>query len=168
MSVLSAAVRQAVWSLARAPLLTGLVILTLAPGIGAHVAIFSFVNVLFLKPLPLRDAGRVVGIYQTRQGTGYHPLSLPDYLDARAASTVFSGLASHYPTAPLQLADGDELVEINGSVVSGNYFSVLGVEPALGRFFGPADDAAPGVSPVAVISYKMWQSRFGGRREVLG
>jgi len=167
MSVISAAVRQAVRRLARAPLFTGLVILTLAPGIGAHVAIFSFVNVLFLKPLPLRDAGRVVGVYQTRQGSGYHPLSLPDYLDTRAASTVFDGLASHYPTAPLQLANGDESIEINGSVVSGNYFSVLGVEPVLGRFFGPQDDA-PGVSPVVVISSKMWQSRFGGRRDVLG
>ncbi|HEX3530476.1 MAG TPA: ABC transporter permease [Thermoanaerobaculia bacterium] len=167
MSVISGAVRQAVRRLARAPLFTGLVILTLAPGIGAHVAIFSFVNVLFLKPLPLRDAGRVVGVYQTRQGTGYHPLSLPDYIDTRAASTVFDGLASHYPTSPLQLANGNESMEINGSVVSGNYFSVLGVEPALGRFFGPQDDA-PGVSPVVVISHKMWQSRFAGRRDVLG
>jgi len=167
MSVISAAVRQAVRRLARAPLFTVLVILTLAPGIGAHVAIFSFVNVLFLKPLPLRDADRVVGVYQTRQGAGYHPLSLPDYIDTRAASTVFSGLASHYPTAPLQLASGAESVEINGSVVSGNYFSVLGVEPALGRFFGPEDDT-PGVNPMAVISSKMWRSRFGGRRDVLG
>jgi len=171
MSVISGAVRQAVRRLARAPLFTGLVILTLAPGIGAHVAIFSFVNVLFLKPLPLRDAGRVVGVYQTRQGAGYNPLSLPDYIDTRAASTVFDGLASHYPTSPLQLANGDESVEssieINGSVVSGNYFSVLGVEPALGRFFGPEDDT-PGVSPVVVISHKMWRSRFGGRRDALG
>ena len=167
MSVISAAVRQAVRRLARAPLFTGLVILTLAPGIGAHVAIFSFVNVLFLKPLPLRDADRVVGVYQTRQGAGYNPLSLPDYLDTRAASTSFDGLASHYPTAPLQLANGNESIEINGSVVSGNYFSVLGIEPALGRFFGSEDDA-PGVSPVVVISSRMWQSRFGGRRDVLG
>ena len=106
--------------IAATPLFTALVILTLAPGVGAHVAIFSLVNVLFLRPLPIQDAGRVVGLYQTREGGSYFPLSLPDYEDYREASTVFSALAAHYPTAPLSLTTGDETAEINGSVVSAN------------------------------------------------
>jgi predicted permease len=168
MSSLIPAFRYALRRLARAPLFSVLVILTLAPGIGAHVAIFSLVNTLFLRPLPLRDAGQVVGVYQTREGTGYFPLSLPDYLDYRAASTAFSGLASHYPTAPVNLAVPDGTLELNGSVVSGNYFSVLGIEPARGRLILPTDDGAPGSGAVAVISHKLWQSRFEGRADIAG
>jgi predicted permease len=153
--------------LAQAPLFTVLAVLTLAPGIGAHVAIFSLVNALFLRPLPVPDAGRVVGVYQTREGDGFFPLSLPDYADARSSTRVFSALASHYPTAPLQLAGVDGSTEINGSVVSGNYFSVLGVQPEVGRFFLP-DDEAPGARPVAVVSHKLWRSRFGSRSDVAG
>lgn len=154
--------------IAATPLFTGLVILTLAPGIGAHVAIFSLVNVLFLQPLPaIEDAGRLVGLYQKREGSGYHPLSLPDYADYREASTVFRALAAHYPTAPLSLTNGDETAEVNGSVVTANYFPVLGVEPALGRFFLPEEDA-PGAGPAVVLSHKLWRSRFGGRPDVVG
>lgn len=162
------AFRLALRRLAKAPIFTGLAILTLAPGIGAHVAIFSLVDALFLQPLPLvQDAGRVVGVYETRDGKGYSPLSLPDYVDYRDSNTAFSGLASHYPTAPLTFSNGIESVEVNGSVVSANYFPVLGITPALGRFFQPGDDT-PGTSPVVVVSHKMWKSRFGGRRDVVG
>jgi putative ABC transport system permease protein len=160
--------RHALRRLATAPLFTGLVVLTLCPGIGANVAIFDLVTVLFLRPLPLADAGRLVGGYQTRVGQGYFPLSLPDYADYRAASTAFSGLASHYPTAPLSLSHGDASEEINGSVVSANYFSVLGVKPARGRFFVAAEDGALGGAPVVVVSYRFWQARLGGRAAVLG
>jgi len=160
--------RPALRRLAKTPFFTGLVILALAPGMGAAIAIFSLVDVLFLRPLPLRDAERVLGIYETRDGRGYFPLSLPDYVDYRDSNRVWSGLASHYPTAPLSLSTPDETVEINGSVVSANYFSVLGVEPALGRFFLPGEDATPGASPVVVVSHQLWQSRLGGRRDVLG
>lgn len=154
--------------IAATPLFTGLVILTLAPGVGAHVAIFSLVNVLFLRPLPVEDAGRIVGLYQTREGGGYFPLSLPDYQDYREGSTIFSALAAHYPTAPLTLTNGNEIAEINGSVVTANYFSLLGIEPALGRFFLPEEDAAPGAGPVVVLSHELWQSRFGRRPDIIG
>jgi putative ABC transport system permease protein len=164
---LDAPIFDALRRVAKVPALTGLVILTLAPGIGAHIAIFSLVNVLFLKSLPLKDAASVVGVYQTRNGSGYFPLSYADYVDYRDSNAVFSELASHYPTAPLSFAIRDDSIEANGSVVSGNYFSVLGIEPAVGRFFQPQDDA-PGVNPVAVISHRLWQSRFRGRRDVVG
>jgi predicted permease len=161
------AIPQALRRLARAPVFTGLAILTLAPGIGAHVAIFSLVDLLFLRPLPIADSSQVMGVYETRDGQGYNPLSLPDYADYRDSSTVWSALASHYPTAPLSLEGSDGGAEINGSVVSANYFSVLGIDPALGRFFGPEDDT-PGTSPVVILSHRLWQSRFGGRKEALG
>ncbi len=163
------ALQLALRRLARSPLLTVLVILTLAPGIGAHVAIFSFVNTLFLRPLPLVESpDRVVGIYETRDGKGFSPLSYPNYADYRSWSRSFSALAANYPAAPLSLASRDESVEINGSVVSANYFSLLGIRPALGRFFLPGEDAVPGASPVAVVSYKLWRSRLGGRKDALG
>ncbi|HYL05235.1 MAG TPA: ADOP family duplicated permease [Thermoanaerobaculia bacterium] len=161
-------IRLALRRLAKDPVFTGLAVLTLAPGIGAQVAIFSLVDTLFLRPLPVADAGRLAGVYQTRDGQGNYPLSLPDYLDYRESSTVWSGLASHYPTAPLSLATRDGSVEVNGSVVSGNYFSVLGIAPELGRLLRNEDDAAPGASPVAVISHHLWQSRFGGGAGILG
>jgi predicted permease len=159
--------RHALRRLAKAPAFTALVILTLGPGIGALIAIFSLVDVLFLRPLPLKDAGRLVGVYETRDGRGYFPLSLPDYADYRTENKAFTALASHYPTAPLILSSRDESVELNGSVVSANYFSVLGIEPAMGRFFLPEDDK-PGGNPVAVVSHQLWQSHLGGRADVVG
>jgi hypothetical protein len=159
--------RHALRRLAKAPVFTALVILTLGPGIGAHIAIFSLVDVLFLRPLPLVDAGRLVGVYETRDGQGAFPLSLPDYADYRAANRVFTALASHYPTAPLILSSRNESVEVNGSVVSANYFLVLGIEPAMGRFFLPEDDAPSG-NPAAVVSPQLWRSRLGGRADAVG
>jgi hypothetical protein len=161
MSTLLYALRQALRRIAKAPFFAGLVVLTLGPGIGAHVAIFNLVDALFLRPLPLADADRLVGVYQTRDGRGFLPLSLPDYRDYRAANTVFSGLASHYPTSPLVLASDGGAVEINGSVVSANYFSLLGLRPALGRFFLPEEDGEPGTNPVVVVAYRFWQSHLG-------
>jgi predicted permease len=169
MSLLPPALQLALRRLARSPLLTALVILTLAPGIGAHVAIFSFVNALFIRPLPLVESpDRVVGVYETRDGGGFSPMAFPDYVDYRDSTRSFSALAAHYPTAPLILSGGDESVEINGSVVTASYFPLLGVKPALGRFFLPGEDAAPGAGPVAVVSFKLWRSRFAGRKDVLG
>ena len=161
--------RQALRRLAGVPLLAGVAVLTLGPGIGANVAIFSLVNSLLLRPLPLRDAGRLAGLYQTRDGQGYFPLSQPDFADYRAASSAWSGgLASHYPTAPLLYSSGGEPVEVNGSVVSANYFSVLGVEPAHGRLFVAAEDGAPGADAAVVVSHGFWQAHLGGRDSAVG
>lgn len=160
---------QAFRRLARAPWFSGLAILTLALAIGAHTAIFGLIDVLFLRPLPVEDPAELVGVYESRDGTGFHPLSFPDYQDYRDATETFEGLAANYGGAPLMLQVGDEPQdEIIGSVVSGNYFSLLGVEPAIGRFFLPEEDATPGANPVVVVSHDLWQSRFGGRQEVLG
>ena len=160
--------RLAVRRLAKSPGFTALAVATLALGLGAHVAIFGFVDALFLQPLPLPDPERLVGIYETRDGTGYFPLSFPDFLDHRSRTEVFEDLAAHYPSAPLSLETGDGLEEINGSVVSANYFSVLGVEPGRGRFFLPEEESVPGRHAVAVISHELWRTRLGARDDVLG
>jgi predicted permease len=160
--------RLALRRLRRTPGFTALAVVTLALGLGAHVAIFSLIDALFLQPLPLPDADRLVGVYETRDGAGFFPLSFPDYLDHRARAEVFDGLAAHYPAAPLSFETADGLVEINGSVVSANYFSLLGVEPERGRFFLPEDDAVPGGHPVAVVSNALWRSRLGARDDAIG
>lgn len=161
--------RQAARRLRATPGFSGLAILTLALAIGAHAAIFSLIDVVFLRPLPVAAPEQLVGVYESRDGTGFHPLSLPDFRDYRDATTVFTGLAAHYAGAPLVLEIGDgPQEEINGSVVSANYFSLLGVEPARGRFFLPAEDSTPGAAPVVVVSHRFWQSRLGGRDDALG
>ena len=152
--------------------------LTLALGVGAHAAIFGWVDATFLRPLPVPDPDRLVGIYETRDGAGFFPLSLPDFADYRDRVRSLSALAAQYPVAPLILGPvpgpGSEATgaglpeEVVGAVVSPEYFPVLGVEPARGRFFRPEEGGAPGAHPVAVVSHDFWRVRLGGRDDVLG
>lgn len=161
--------RYALRQLRRGPGFTAVAVGTLALAIGAHVAVFSLVDTVFLRPLPVEDPEDLVGVYESRDGTGFHPLAFPDYLLYRDANTVFEGLAAHYSSAPLMLQTSNEpQQEINGSVVSANYFPLLGIEPALGRFFLPEEDATPRTHAVAVVSHDLWQSRLGGGKDVLG
>lgn len=170
-------VRHAARGLARSPGFAALAALTLALGVGAHAAIFGWVDAVFLRPLPVPEADRLVGVYETRDGAGYYPLSLPDFADYRERVSALSGLAAHYPAAPLILgpgmgsgpgSGGEPQGEIVGSVVSPEYFRVLGVEPARGRFFLPEEGGPPGAHPVAVVSHHFWHTRLGGREDVLG
>lgn len=154
--------------LARAPGFTALAVLTLALGIGAHTSIFGLVDRLFLRDLPVAEPDRLVGIYESRDGAGFYPLSLPDYRDHRDRATVFTGLAAHYPTAPFTLELGDRLEGIAGSVVSPSYFEVLGLAPARGRFFRPEEGEAAGGQPVAVVSHDFWRLELGGRDDAVG
>jgi putative ABC transport system permease protein len=143
-------------------------VVMLALGIGANTAVFSLVNSLFLRPLPVKDAGQLVGVYEFRNGqVGMEDLSYADYLDYRDRNTVFSGLAAHSHVW-FWLAEGDASSELEGSLVTANYFSVLGVQPHLGRFFLTEEDAVPGTHPVAVLSYWLWQQRFKGDPAILG
>lgn len=155
--------------LARAPGFAALAIFTLALGIGAHTAVFGWVDAVFLRPLPVPGADRLVGVYETRDRAGFFPLSLPDHAHYRERARAVSGLAAHYPVAPLVLsqADGGQQ-EVLGSVVSPGYFPVLGLQPERGRFFQPEEGAGSGGRPVAVVSYRFWRSRLGGREDVLG
>lgn len=160
--------RHALRRLARTPGFAALAVTTLALGLGAHVAVFTLVDAMFLRPWALPEPDRLVGVYESRDGEGYFPLSFPDYLDYRDRTRVFGGLAAHYAGAPLSLATEDRLEEINGSVVSTDYFAVLGVEPARGRFFLREEGEVRGKHPVAVVSHDFWRSRLNGRDDVLG
>jgi len=143
-------------------------ILTLALGIGANLTIFSFVDAFFLRPIPARKPEQLVNVEARRNGrwNGYY--AYPAYAHYRDHSQSFTALAAHYSTAPLNWGVDGETRMVNSAVVSANYFSMLGIEPRLGRFFLPEEDAVPDRNPVVVIGERMWQDRFGGDPAVLG
>ncbi len=95
-------------------------------------------------------------------------MSVAAYRLLRDHAPAFDAIVAHYSTAPLYVTTGDESEEIQGAVVSGNYFSTLGVRPRLGRFFTASEDVVPDRDAVAVIGYGLWQRRFGGESRVLG
>jgi macrolide transport system ATP-binding/permease protein len=163
LSDLAQDVRYGLRTLRRAPGYTAAAVLTLALGVGANSAIFSLVNATLLQRLPARDPQRLAGV-RTENSSVF---SYPEYADLRDHQTAFDGLvASGAITASLN-ADGQTDL-VRGVIVTGNYFQVLGVGPALGRVLQPSDDRAPGAHPVAVISHGLWRRRFGGRPDIVG
>ncbi|HSB12729.1 MAG TPA: ABC transporter permease [Blastocatellia bacterium] len=151
---------------ARNPGFSVVAVLALAMGIGANTAIFSLVNGALLRPLPaVSNPGELVLLERTRNGRVSNS-SYPDYLDYRDNNSTFAGLAAHCGT-PLTLNNGST-ERLRSDLVTGNYFSVLGVKAALGRLINPDDDTDPGASPVAVLSYGFWRRAFGGSPEVAG
>jgi len=154
--------------LSKKPGFTLIVVVTLALGIGANLTIFSFVDSFFLRPIPAREPAALVNVEATRNGRWYGEYAYPTYAHYRDHSKSFEALAAHYSTAPLNVVtEGDSRVA-NGAVVSANYFPMLGIQPRLGRFFLPEEDAVPDRNPVVVISYGMWQGRFNGDPGALG
>ena len=154
--------------LLKQPGFTLIAVLTLALGIGANLTIFSFVDTMFLRPLPVHEPERLVNVEPMRNGrlSGGH--AYPTYVHYRDHCQSFDALVAHYSTAPLNIvAEGDSRV-VNGAVVSANYFPVLGIQPRLGRFFLPEEDSVPDRDPVVVISHTMWESRFGSDPAALG
>jgi putative ABC transport system permease protein len=154
-------------ALLKSPWFTLAAVVSLGVGIGANTTIFSLANAALLRPLPrVREESRLVDVSRTRpNGDRFAPVSYPDYLYFRERADVFEGLAA-YSFAPLNLSSGGEAERVRGMLASANYFDVLGVRPARGRFFLPEEERAGGAA-VAVISYELWQRRFGGG-EVLG
>ncbi len=168
MDTLLSDLRYAARVLARSPGFTLVAVLTLALGIGVNTVIFSIVHNLVLKPLPVRDPASLTVLY-ARFGSGYlnyGNYSHADFLDFRQAADVFSGTTEVSPIyTGLNLAGGNELVW--GEVVSGDFFDVIGVRPALGRGFRAGEDA-PGADPVVVLSWTTWRRRFAGDPAVVG
>jgi putative ABC transport system permease protein len=157
-------------ALRKAPGFTFVVVLTLALGIGANTAIFSLMDQVLLRSLPVRDPSQLVlldgpGAFQGRTFNA-QTFSYPMYTDFRDRNQVFSGLLARFPTA-MTVAWRGQSERVQGDLVSGNYFEVLGVRPALGRVFTAADDRVPGAHPIAVLSYGFWQRRLGGDPSVL-
>jgi len=156
--------RYALRMLMRSPGFTAVAVLTLALGIGANVAVFSVVNALILRPLPVERPSELAFLENARYGPSQ---SFPNYRDLRDRNQTFAGLVG-YRMAPMELETDRGAERIWGYLATGNYFDVLGVKPALGRFFHQNDDVHPGDSPYAVLSYGAWQARFGGDPAIVG
>lgn len=157
--------RYAVRQLRHSPGFALTAIITLALGIGANVVVFSVLNSLVLHPLQLPDANRLYTVQHAQNG--FISLSYPDYKDLRDRNTAFSGLALyHFTRFGLETKDGPQAVW--GNEVSGNYFSLLGVRPLLGRLIQPSDDRSAGASPYVVLSYGCWHDRYAGDPSIVG
>jgi putative ABC transport system permease protein len=161
-------VRYALRTLSKSSLFTFTVIATLAVGIGANTAIFSFVDVLLLRPLPYGSPDRLVAIWEdfsSAGGPAQEWFTPPDFADLRDQTRSLDAVSLYNGWAP-NLTGSGEPERMAGAIVSANYFSLLGVAPAVGRAFSAQD--AEGDGRVVVLSDALWQRRFGGERGVLG
>jgi predicted permease len=155
-------------SLLRRPWLSGLAAVSLGLGIGANTAIFSIVNALFLRGLPVRDATTLVTLNTVdKKNPGMNPMSHLNWKDVREQNDVFAEVAG-YDWVPLSVSTGGEASLLFGQMVSGNYFETLGIVPAMGRLLTDGDDDVPGGHPVAVVSYSYWERQLGRRPDVVG
>src|SRR5262245_866981 len=142
--------------------------LTLALGIGANTAIFSLIDAVLLKTLPVNDPERLVALTSVT-GVGERRLSFsyPTFHDLRELNQVFAEIFA-YDGLALNLSEGAQTERVSGQLVSGNFFSGLGVKPFLGRVLSPEDDKAPGAHPVAALGHNFWQRRFASDPNVVG
>ena len=160
----------------RTPFVTGVAIVSLALGIGANTAIFSLFDQVLLRPLPVRDPARLVELASpgpkpgsnscSQEGECTAVFSFPMFRDLEADHAAFAGLAAHRDFG-VNLAYRGQTLATAGLEVSGGYFSVLGVAPALGRLIEPGDVTTPGEAHVAVLSFDYWQVHFGANPAVL-
>lgn len=155
--------------LVKSPGFTLVALISLALGIGVNTSIFSLVNAALLRPLPVDEPGRLASIYhRSAQGAGaFSSSAYPAYEYYRDHNPVFSGLMA-YVRAPMNLRIGEETERVPAEIVTGNYFSVLGVMPVLGRVFLPEEDRTLGTHPVVVVSHGLWQRRYGGDPGLVG
>ena len=154
-----------------APAFTAAMVVTLTLGIGANAAIFSYVDATWLRPLPVRGADRPVRVFTSQHdATGDHPRgpsSYVDYLDVRTQASAFDAVISYEHRGGL-LYGPDEAALVPVDVVSPNYFTALGVHAIVGRVFAERDRGATNEHSGVVISYGLWQQRFGGDPAVVG
>jgi putative ABC transport system permease protein len=164
--------------LRRSPGFTAVAVTTLALGIGANTAIFSVINAVLIRPLPFRDPERLMRVYERDKGPTQRELqphrsnlistSLPGFLEWRARTELFEAVgASRFFPVSLVLTTHDGARELSGTRVTANFFSVLGVQPALGRTFA-AEEEKPGRGAVAILSDHAWREHFGADASVTG
>ncbi len=160
--------------LAKSPGFTAIAVITLALGIGANTAIFSLMNQVLLRELPIQNPDELVILRAPGPATGHissdgdstESFSYPMYKGLRDTNSVFSGILARYGFSA-SVASHGQTDRASGEVVSGNYFEVLGVRPAIGRVFSQEDDRVPGAQPVVVLSHSYWTRHFGGDPSVL-
>jgi putative ABC transport system permease protein len=161
-------IRYAFRMLRKSPGFTAIAVLTLALGIGANSAIFSFVYGVLLTPLPYRDPSRLVVLNETTPRVGNVSVSYPNFLDWRVQSPSFSQMAYiEHMSFNLAGAGVSQPENISGDAVSPSFLSMMGVHPFLGRDFEPLEEG-PGTRRVLLLSYQLWQSHFGADRNAVG
>src|ERR1700758_2913421 len=168
-------IRYALRQLRKNPGFTMVAVLTLAVGIGANAAIFSLIDQVLLKRLPVVEPDRLVMLKFTGSDTGHTDsyggdegqyFSYPMYRDLRDQNSVFSGMFAMYPVqVGVQWRNAPSLA--NSELVTGNYFSLLGVRPAIGRLFIPEDSATRGAAPFVVLGYRYWTQHFASDPSVI-
>ena len=159
--------RYAVRTLLKRPGFALIVTITLAVGIGANTAVFSIVNAMLFRPRPVAQPERLVELFVGDARNPYQTGAYQDFLIFRDQHEIFSGLAA-YSVEQFKLGGAEDVEQVWGEAVSGNYFDLLGVSAARGRTFLPEEDQNPGTHPVAVISHGLWQRRFGADPAVIG
>ena len=159
--------RYAARALRRSPGFFGVAVLSLGLGVGVNTAMFSLVDALLFRPLPVTAPEALVDLFTTGgDGDEYATSSYADYLDLHAQNTVFSEMTGYSPMmAPLALGDRSRVAL--GQIVTGNHFAMLGIQPQLGRLLAPADDR-PGAERVVVLSDRMWRREYGADPGIVG
>ncbi|MBF5043558.1 ABC transporter permease [Aggregicoccus sp. 17bor-14] len=153
--------------LRKSPGFAFIAILTLALGMGANSAIFSVINTVLLDPLPMRDPDQLVRVYDTDKRTDKLPASSLNFRDVRAQATSFTDLAGFDATDLSITGPGGEPERLQGAAVTAPFFSVLGVQPSLGRGFAPDEDL-PGKSKVVILGNALWKRRFSSDPGIIG
>ena len=169
--------RLALRTLFKTPFVTAVAVLSLALGIGANAAIFSLFNQMLLRPLPVPEPHRLVNLAGSYPNPGSQSctmagncdviFSYPMFRDLEKGQTVFTGIAAHRRFGA-NLSFKRQTMNSEASFVSGSYFPVLELNPAVGRLIGPADDESIGAHPVAVLSYSYWETKLASDRSVIG
>ncbi len=158
-------VRHALRQLRKSPGFTATAVITLALGVGANAVVFSVLNALVLRPLNVYQPERLFAVEHKEHA--YYMQSYPDYIDYRDDNSTFSGMAA-YDTTDLAVVIGNSAVKSYGYLASGDYFDMLSVRPAVGRFFHASDEHGVNSAPYVVLSYDFWRSRFNSNANIVG
>jgi putative ABC transport system permease protein len=153
-------------TLLKNPAISAVAIIAIALGTGANSAIFSVVNAVVLRPLPFENPDRLVLVWGKNPTTSRDAISVPDFLDHRNQNQVFTQMAG-FAYDDFNLTTGDEPEHVQGTMVTANYFSVLGTNLSQGAAFRPEDDQ-PGANRVAIVGYGLWKRRFGSQPNLVG
>jgi predicted permease len=168
-------VRYAIRMLTKNPAFSFVAILSLALGIGANTTIFTVVNAILLNPLPVKNVARLVEVDTvdtktrvTAANAAKLGMSYLNFQDYARQSQIFSAISCVVGPLPVTWSGGAEPRQLQGQMVSAGYFDLLGLRPAIGRFFLPDEDTKPGGNNVAVLSYSLWTNKFGANPNVVG
>jgi predicted permease len=165
--------RYAMRSMRQSPVFVVFVVLTLGLGIGANTTVFTLINTLILNPLPVRHSEELATVaatdtQSTAKSQTLFPISYLDLKDYQSHNQFFSSLAGFSSARGVTWQNQGASQGMFVELVTGNYFSTLGLNPVQGRFFASEEDGAPGAHPVAVLNYATWQKNFGGAADIIG